>query len=307
VALVVGIPAALQAQTPYVEAGRYFADTARTTWRAGITNRLAGPLGFGLDATFLNAESGLPAQWGGEVDLSLFRGGAPGPYLVGAYGGGLITGSSTTWWNGWSAGAGFDMYPARWLTFAIEGRWRVQEPGSSQGAEVGIRLGFGGGDQRHASAVAATTGATVPLAARPATMEARDRIIAAIVGTATEVMGTPYKWGGEGGNGFDCSGLIQYAYGSQGIALPRRSTDQAREGVPVDRSLDALLPGDILTFSSSGNGAVSHVGLYVGNGQFIHSASAGVQISRLSPDDSYGKWWWQRWVGARRVVAMPGE
>jgi cell wall-associated NlpC family hydrolase len=120
-------------------------------------------------------------------------------------------------------------------------------------------------------------------------------------------MGTPYKWGGEGGNGFDCSGLIQYAYGSQGIVLPRRSTDQAREGVAVDRSLDAVLPGDILTFSNSGNGDVSHVGLYVGNGQFIHSASAGVQISRLSPDDTYGKWWWQRWVGARRIVAVPGE
>lgn len=305
--LLVAMPAVLRGQTPYVEAGRFFADTARTTWRAGITSRLAGPLGFGIDATFLNAESGLPAEWGGEVDLSLFRGGAAGPYLVGAYGGGMISGGSNDWWNGWSAGAGIDLYPAKWLTVAVEGRWRAQEPGSSQGAELGLRLGFGGGDQRHASTAATTTGDLVPLSVRPATKAERDQIIASIIGTATEVMGTPYKWGGEGGNGFDCSGLIQYAYGSQGIALPRRSTDQARQGVEVDRSLDALLPGDILTFGNSGNGDVSHVGLYVGNGQFIHSASAGVQISRLSPDDTYGKWWWQRWVGARRIVAVPGE
>jgi len=307
VALLALVPAALHGQTPYVEVGRFFADTARTTWRAGITTRLAGPLGFGIDATFLNAESGLPNEWGGEADLSLFRGGAPGPYLVAAYGGGMISGGSNAWWHGWSAGAGIDLYPAKWLTFAVEGRYRVQEPGAIEGAEVGIRLGFGGGDHRHANTAAATTAASVPLAVQPATKEARDQIIAAIIGTATEVMGTPYKWGGEGGNGFDCSGLIQYAYGSQGIALPRRSADQAREGVAVDRALDALLPGDILTFSGSGNGAVSHVGLYIGNGQFIHSASAGVQISRLSADDTYGKWWWQRWVGARRIVAVPGD
>jgi cell wall-associated NlpC family hydrolase len=47
---------------------------------------------------------------------------------------------------------------------------------------------------------------------------------------------------------------------------------------------------------------VTHVGLYVGNGRFIHSASRGVQLSLLSPDDPYGKWWYTRWVGARRVL-----
>jgi len=116
-------------------------------------------------------------------------------------------------------------------------------------------------------------------------------------------MGRPYEYGGTGedGEGFDCSGLIQYAYGKHGIALPRRSMDQAREGSPVKTSLTALAAGDLLTFSNSG-GPVTHVGLYMGEGRFIHSASRGVQVSVLSPDEPYGRWWYVRWVGARRIV-----
>ena len=102
--------------------------------------------------------------------------------------------------------------------------------------------------------------------------------------------------------GFDCSGLIQYAYGRYGITVPRTSSEQAQAGEKVDRTLDALEPGDILTFSNS-RGPVTHVGLYVGDGRFIHSASRGVQLSLLNPDDPYGKWWYHRWVGVRRIVS----
>ncbi|MGH7703775.1 MAG: C40 family peptidase, partial [Gemmatimonadales bacterium] len=131
--------------------------------------------------------------------------------------------------------------------------------------------------------------------------EARAELLSAVVQTATSVMGTPYRWGGEGANGFDCSGLIQYAYRQHGVMLPRRGVDQAREGRGIDRSLDALIPGDILTFSQD-NDRVTHVGLYLGDGKFIHSATGGVQLSVLSPDDTYGRWWWNRWVGARRII-----
>ena len=72
-----------------------------------------------------------------------------------------------------------------------------------------------------------------------------------IVATALTVMGTPYRWGGTNTDGFDCSGLIQYAYGQHGITLARRSVDQARAGSEVARELSALEPGDILTFASS--------------------------------------------------------
>jgi cell wall-associated NlpC family hydrolase len=124
-----------------------------------------------------------------------------------------------------------------------------------------------------------------------------------VIATATEAMGRPYEYGGTGehGEGFDCSGLIQYAYAKHGIVLPRRSTDQARQGTKVDRKLERLRPGDLLTFSNRG-GPVTHVGLYVGQSRFIHSATKGVQISTLSAVDPYGRWWYRRWVGVRRVI-----
>ena len=120
--------------------------------------------------------------------------------------------------------------------------------------------------------------------------------------TALTVMGTPYRWGGTDTLGFDCSGLIRYAYGQHGVTLPRMAVDQARTGSEVGRALDQLMPGDILTFSDQPGGAVTHVGLYLGDGKFIHSARGGVQISALSESDSIGKWWFARWVGARRIL-----
>jgi cell wall-associated NlpC family hydrolase len=116
-------------------------------------------------------------------------------------------------------------------------------------------------------------------------------------------MGKPYEYGGTGknGEGFDCSGLIQYAYGKHGIQLPRQSRDQAKAGSKVDRELDELRPADLLTFSNRG-GRVTHVGMYVGGGRFIHSATRGVQVSTLSATDPYGRWWYQRWVGVRRII-----
>jgi cell wall-associated NlpC family hydrolase len=131
--------------------------------------------------------------------------------------------------------------------------------------------------------------------------EDRAALLSGIVQTALDVMGMPYRWGDQGDQGFDCSGLIRYAFGKHGITLPRRSADQAREGAEVGRDLEALHAGDVLTFATGGQG-ISHVGLYLGNGRFIHSATQGVQISILSPDDPAGRWWFKRWVGARRII-----
>lgn len=126
---------------------------------------------------------------------------------------------------------------------------------------------------------------------------------ASVVATALGAMGTPYRWGGSDQNGFDCSGLIQYAFAQQGIELPRTSGEQARAGYEVGRSLEALAPGDILTFSPDPGHAdqVTHVGLYLGDGRFIHSATGGVQVSVLSQTDPASSWWFERWIGARRV------
>jgi cell wall-associated NlpC family hydrolase len=122
------------------------------------------------------------------------------------------------------------------------------------------------------------------------------------VDIALGAMGTPYQWGGNDGNGFDCSGLIQYAYGRAGLSVPRRSIDQAAVGREVGRAESELRPGDILAFSANPGGPVSHVGLYVGQGRFIHSASSGVRISGLSATDPSGQWWFQRWITTRRVA-----
>ena len=126
------------------------------------------------------------------------------------------------------------------------------------------------------------------------------RVAVSVVEKALEAMGTPYRWGGSDANGYDCSGLIQWAYGEHGIVLPRTSRDQARTGTAQDPSITVLLPGDILTFPQ-GSG-VSHVGLYVGDGQFIHSSSAGVRLSSLVDDDADSRWWQRRWVGVRRIL-----
>jgi cell wall-associated NlpC family hydrolase len=117
------------------------------------------------------------------------------------------------------------------------------------------------------------------------------------VETAVDAIGTPYVWGGTNANGFDCSGLIQFAYAQHGVSLPRVSRDQIRAGRNVVPRIEALLPGDILGFTRSTDRTVSHVGLYVGDGRFIHSSSSGVRLSNLT--DPY---WREHVVAARRVV-----
>lgn len=113
-----------------------------------------------------------------------------------------------------------------------------------------------------------------------------------IVATATRFLGVPYVWGGTTPAGFDCSGLVQYVFGLVGLPVGRTATDQWNEGTPVSRA--NLAVGDLVFFNTTGG--VSHVGIYIGNGDFIHAPSAGdvVQISRLS--DSY---WVSTYLGAR--------
>jgi cell wall-associated NlpC family hydrolase len=129
-------------------------------------------------------------------------------------------------------------------------------------------------------------------------------VAAAVVKTALDAIGTPYEWGGTDENGFDCSGLIQYSYARYGIALPRVSRDQLRLGTSVPLDAEALRPGDVLGFSQEVGGTVggtaSHVGLYLGEGRFLHSSSSGVRLSDIR--ESY---WQRHLVAARRMVRGP--
>ena len=118
---------------------------------------------------------------------------------------------------------------------------------------------------------------------------------AAIIATAKQYIGVPYVWGGSTPSGFDCSGFVQYVFARHGITLPRTSRDQYSVGTWVSKS--NLQPGDLVFYNTSGSG-VSHLGIYIGNGQFIHaSSSKGVMISEMS--NSY---WSARYYGARRIL-----
>jgi len=99
---------------------------------------------------------------------------------------------------------------------------------------------------------------------------------------ARQMMGSPYLWGGASSKAVDCSGFTKLVYYSQGIILARDASQQARYGEPVDISnLDNLQQGDLLFFGSSAQ-RISHVGIHLGNGDFIHS-SGRVHISSIVP------------------------
>jgi cell wall-associated NlpC family hydrolase len=126
------------------------------------------------------------------------------------------------------------------------------------------------------SADTATAGDTA--AAAPIALPPTDGSIGAqAVAAAMQFLGTPYVWGGASPGGFDCSGLTMYAYGQVGVGLSHYTGDQWNEGVHVPA--DQLLPGDLVFFGSD----LHHVGMYIGNGQFIHAPHTGdvVKISDL--------------------------
>jgi peptidoglycan DL-endopeptidase CwlO len=98
------------------------------------------------------------------------------------------------------------------------------------------------------------------------------------VDTAMAQRGKPYVWAAEGPNSFDCSGLMLYAYAQAGISLPHSSAMQSQMGTPVSRS--ELQPGDLVFFYSP----VSHVGMYIGNGQMVHAPTFGDVVKVASVD-----------------------
>ena len=112
---------------------------------------------------------------------------------------------------------------------------------------------------------------------------------------AREQVGVPYRYGGSSPSGFDCSGLVQYVYGKLGVSLPRESRDIAGVGHQV--SVHALLPGDLVFFRINGR-RVSHVGIYIGNNEFVHATKSGHPVRT---DNMTNPWWRERFVVGRRL------
>jgi peptidoglycan DL-endopeptidase CwlO len=153
---------------------------------------------------------------------------------------------------------------ARQLQLAAQARDRISNPSSNP-------IGVGAGSPE---------GSTV----------APPSIHGGVVGIAMRYLGVPYVWGGSSPSGFDCSGLVMYVFAQIGVSLPHSSYAQFGMGAPV--AMSQLQPGDLVFFAGA-----SHVGIYIGGGQFIHAPHTGdvVKISSLTG------WYASTFAGGRRI------
>ncbi|MGY1813255.1 NlpC/P60 family protein [Blastococcus sp. SYSU D00820] len=160
---------------------------------------------------------------------------------------------------------------------------------SLRGAVIALAAGAGVAlTPAVASASAEAPAAAAPAAAAP--VAAPNAAAQTAVDAALSQQGKPYAWGGSGPSSYDCSGLVQYAYRAAGIELPHSSRMQSTMGAPVDRA--SLQPGDLVFYYSP----VSHVGIYIGNGQMVHSSTYGKPVAVVDVDDMPG------YNSARRIA-----
>ncbi|MVX65257.1 NlpC/P60 family protein [Clostridium chromiireducens] len=116
-----------------------------------------------------------------------------------------------------------------------------------------------------------------------------------VVNYAYKFLGKPYVYGAAGPNAFDCSGLTQFIYNKFGVNISRTTYTQVNEGIKVNRN--ELRAGDLVFFNTEGS--ISHVGIYIGNGEFIHAPRSGKPVMVSSLSDGYYS---QRYATARRIL-----
>lgn len=122
----------------------------------------------------------------------------------------------------------------------------------------------------------------LPVSQKPATGSR-----AQVVNTAVKMLGRPYRYGGSAPNGFDCSGLVRFSYQQAGLDIPRTAIEQYERSTPVPDN--RLQPGDLVFFTLNSS-RVSHVGIYVGDGKFIHAPALGKQVMESRLDEPFWHW-----------------
>lgn len=225
----------------------------------------------------------------------------------------------------WSYGGGVQLSLGRVLSVNGEVRSRhLAAPATYADSQmvrgleyrIGLGLHFGGGGRRspvYSRGRGDSRGRadrTPPRAPRPSTRSrptswpisntAGAGAARRVVPEGERYIGVPYKWGGTSPrSGFDCSGFVQYVYGSQGVDLPRTSRQMSGAGTGVSTGMSSLVIGDLMLFAQ--NGKINHVAIYAGDGRILHSSASGggVRYDRLNT--SRGKWFADRLVSVRRV------
>ena len=288
--------------------GRWYQGNQSTSYQLRTDVPLSGIFSHGLAAQVLIHDSlgRHRAFYGAGWQLRAWRHRSTfGPYALTGVSLGLSTDTTAQDLAAlWTLGGGLEWRPTYGVALGLEAVYHLQD--------VGPR-GFWRASSNSRDGVAAALGFSLAIGTGRGNRNARKQPppeppqnitgnAADVVRSALAVLGTPYVWGGTAENGFDCSGLVQWAYRQHGLRLPRTSRDQASAGALVTPVIEALHPGDILLFAAQPGGGVTHVGLYVGDQTFIHSSNNGVKLSRLQSQDPDGAWWVTRWVGARRVI-----
>lgn len=324
-AILCATPAVAQNGGVEVDYGSWWRGERATVVSAALYKPIAGALSWGVGVIRIEDQGSSSDRnsTGAEVTLAIGRSGS-GMHFIGSVA--LVQLDRESNFDAiWSVGAGYSVSPFSFVTLGVDARYRLEDRRLSGfwrrqlndrgGPALQVGITIGGGRKNSAAGPTGSRGGT-PVRTDPSPPSGNDIFDSArnsgasrddaglarsIVQTALDAMGTPYEWGGTDSNGFDCSGLIKYAYGQNGIIIPRISRDQARAGRPVEARVGSLMPGDILGFSIEGD-RVTHVGLYIGNGQFIHSATGGVKISNLVGADGESNWWTRRWIASRRIL-----
>ena len=132
--------------------------------------------------------------------------------------------------------------------------------------------------------------------------ESAQKLRDSLVTVARAQIGTRYVFGGTTPKGFDCSGLVRYVMAALKVELPRTAAQQARIGDEVSTDPSTLRPGDLLTFGRRGRSGVSHIGIYVGQGRYVHASSVAGRVIE-SDLNRTGSPLIKAWRGVRRIVA----